>query len=97
MAEWQVGDLALCVHDHAVPWGWKLSTLRKGQVAKVAKVGPTKLGRTGLVLSDFDWEREFVSPFVGAWRFIKVTPPDADEFDRETIALLTGAGQDVGA
>lgn len=33
----------------------------------------------------FNW-----GPFWHASRFVKVTPPAADEFDRETLALMNG-------
>lgn len=100
MAEWQVGDLALCVK--VGPWVRIASGLvvesdpvRGGMVLTVRGVGINPFdGATALwfVGVGGDWPGDAYC----ASRFIKVTPPEADEFDRETIALLTGAGQEVG-
>ena len=76
MADWQKGDLALCVVG-------KYS----GRIYLV--VGVLKQGiQTGLLI-----EGSQSGHPTGAWcasSFRKVTPPKADEFDREVIELMNG-------
>ncbi|WP_062180667.1 hypothetical protein [Sphingopyxis sp. C-1] len=82
MADWQVGDLALCVVGGFVTV--------PGRVYTVSKLA---VGKNGLVLqlAEFEHlERHRLRKSLAA-RFRKVTPPPADEFDRETIALMNRA------
>jgi len=79
MTDWQVGDLALCVRAG--------ETIRAGEVHTVETIWPNKaLSLVGKVSSG--WRGSYHH-----WRFIKVTPPAADEFDRETIALMNRVEQ----
>lgn len=82
MTDWQKGDLALCVDDKPSPLGQHPA--RKGRVYTVATVvfGYDSLG---LTFEEIDHPNA-----VGyyASRFRKVTPPKADEFDREVIDLM---------
>lgn len=88
MSDWQVGDLALCVKPSVLA----TNPAQPGACYQVSGVflwcGPN--GEVvGLLLNEIPntgpgWRGH------AAQRFIKVTPEEADEFDRETIALLTG-------
>ena len=78
MADWQKGDLALCVKktDPGNP-------LRVGAVYTVERISAQ--GNLHL--------RGVAENGLGAFkrdRFRKVTPPKADEFDREVIELMNG-------
>lgn len=90
-ADWQVGDCALCVNN-----GPMVSSrgnvrftpeLHIGAIYTVSAVG------TGLKLAELP-DKEFHPDSRIKWlgynrkRFIKVTPPAADEFDTEVIELL---------
>ena len=87
MADWQKGDLALCVKDCSiigVPLG-SFNTVRE----VFEDIGLTSLEiQTGLLFEG----KEFPPPYTGvaAKNFRKVTPPKADEFDREVIELMNG-------
>lgn len=95
--DWQVGDLALCVDDRRCP-SYRWGGLCAGRIytvdAVTVDIGPRGFsalygkGRIGLAFADAPTP----SGTIGwdARRFLKVTPPSADEFDRETIALLNG-------
>lgn len=95
MRDWQAGDLALCVNDGRIRQAGRLNLprpeLRVGRVYTV-----TGVGLDGLVTANmaclFLAEVRSVAPNGGfaQTRFRKVTPPAADEFDRETIALMNG-------
>lgn len=96
-ADWQIGDLALCVNGGSPRYidefdCWENSAeyeLQQGRIYTVDRVD-LEFGITGLHFAGLDW----------AWlasRFVKVTPPEADEFDRETIRLLTSAPETVEA
>lgn len=80
MSDWQVGDLALCIRGGA--------SIKAGEVHAVVSVWDT-----GLSLAD-----KVSIARRGSYkksRFVKVTPPAADDFDRETIALLNGVKEPV--
>lgn len=85
MSDWQVGDLALCVKLEP----WRLSGTngpRSGHIYRVDVVTVNLWGETGLIFHSLP-----SLGYRGGWnanRFIKVTPPEADAFDRETIDLL---------
>jgi len=86
VADWQVGDLALCVKDGV--------HTRAGCPYTVCTLA---VGRNGLVLGLRElWhiEHHRISKSLAA-RFIKVTPQSEDAFDREVIDHM--AGQEVGA
>jgi len=91
VTDWQVGDLALCVANRLPP----------------PKDRPTKLLRVGAIYTvrSVRWsvgdqcvalglnEVRSRGP-LGDWHssvFRKVTPPEADEFDREVIEQMKGA------
>ncbi len=87
--DWQIGDLALCVKVGQ----WKRygtntvdeAPIRCGGVYVVRAIG-TFDGHRILWLEGIGGELTG-SAFIAS-RFRKITPPEADEFDRETIALL---------
>lgn len=93
--DWQPGDLALCVRrgilDHVCPAGVIVPLV--GGVYTVSRVW---MHPEGCRCLDFDGvengnpDPHSRIPFWGfdADRFVKVTPPEADEFDREVIDLL---------
>lgn len=92
MSDWQVGDLALCVDDNRRPVTSRDTGLRRGKVYAVTdvQVVPIIPPRTGLALDGVDMSA-FRFRLAGAMRFVKITPPDADEFDREVIEQMNGA------
>ena len=72
MSDWRVGDLALCIRSGP--------SIKSGEIKTVAAVWDTGLSLVG----------KFSTSRRGSYRlnrFIKVTPPEADEFDRETLTL----------
>ena len=95
--DWKVGDLALCVNDRKRVFGVYYPAVKSttgvalGRVYTVSGVvgrvegpwGPSDL----LAIDGLAWEK-CLSGGIGAWRFIKVTPPEADAFDYETIELM---------
>lgn len=91
MSDWQVGDLALCIctRDLKEPTtqgkGIAGRRLRMGAIYTVAGLNPHRLWGLSLVLA------EEGAGTAGAKRFIKVTPPVADDLDRETLTLERNA------
>lgn len=92
MTDWQKGDLALCVKGGVLPGGRAAATPRAGQVITVENVtfGPIIQCPSGVTLL---WSEDLPRNGSGdrkwaASRFRKVTPPKADEFDREVIDLM---------
>lgn len=88
MADWQVGDLALCTK--LGPWLYTdngelffKDAVRCGGVYTVSRVGE----QDGATFLCFEGCGNVGDDCYLASRFRKVTPPKADEFDRETIAL----------
>lgn len=87
MADWQKGDLALCVKVGS--WTYDGLGPKAGDVdtVKEVEVGPD--GALYLGLTDYRgdafWEERYL-----ASRFRKITPDKADEFDREVIDLMAG-------
>ena len=88
--DWQPGDMALCVKGG--PLGQPIDECpQAGRVYVVASV-------RNVMFWDGDFDQALELPDAPAndsgthcwWhrRFIKVTPPEADEFDREVIDLL---------
>lgn len=95
MADWQVGDLALCVRGGPLPGGVPhFAFPRSGQVVLVELVErwPTLQSPFGttLIFSEDLPENIGGSRCWAASRFIKVTPPEADAFDREVIEQMRG-------
>lgn len=91
MADWQKGDLALCVKEGS--WSDYKIALHVGQVHEVINV----LGRDQIELVGPEGQSCFLE--FAAWSptytfgesyFRKITPPKADEFDREVIDLMAG-------
>lgn len=88
MSDWQIGDLALCVEDGPSVWGQAVPAVR-GRIYTVMAIVVDGQGLTFL---------EIPHPNAEGYRkerFVKVTPPAADEFDRETIALMNRVGEPV--
>lgn len=94
MADWQPGDLALCVRRGLVICPTNGHSRHRGgfvrgaALKEVASILRTPLdnglfcGCVTLTFADGSSGIEY--------RFVKVTPPEADAFDRETIALENG-------
>lgn len=102
-SDWKIGDLALC--KKIGPWhqrsGKRLSSdgiaaPRAGGIYRVEsfRVHP---GYLGLILREFPAlvGRRQVKRSWQATAFRKVTPPPADEFDREIIDLMLGKPLEV--
>ena len=92
MSDWQAGDIALCVIGGKMPYSKGISVKefpKGGALYKVVKAGEISM--------DFSLKKalwfEDAPPNLGeervwaAFRFVKVTPPEADEFDKEVIEL----------
>ena len=86
MSDWQKGDLALCVRAP------RISTPSLTRVGGVYTVLREARDGQGAPVLDLDGIPFVGSNFKGhiAARFRKVTPPKADEFDREIIDLMAG-------
>lgn len=88
--DWQAGDLALCVSGGEYVHTGHLYTVT-GVIAALWVGGGDEVD-TAIVLAEAS-NLENVSfrhpqgPFWHGW-FRKVTPPEADEFDREVIDLM---------
>ena len=97
MADWQVGDLALCV---SIKPHWSDQAIsapfvpKVGGLYTVARCGLCRFGHN-LLLGLREDPNGLKHGYL-AFRFVKVTPPEADAFDREVIDLMTGAPQEVG-
>jgi hypothetical protein len=89
MADWQPGDLALCVDTSISPEGFTAPYLELGRVYTVYAVGVDPLGQFGLYLDELD--SDGFNGGVLAWRFRKIRPHTPDAEDAETIRLLRGA------
>lgn len=85
MADWRKGDLALCVDDSPSARGHR-AAIKKGGIYTVSEIVSWR-GQSGLELEDIEIPKSLYFGFA-AKRFRKVTPPKADEFDREIIALM---------
>lgn len=95
MSGWEVGDLALCVSkptaeeaNFTVP-GFMPEVGGIYQVSDVGTAVHVECGHEMFALA-FE-EDEDQSNGWNAARFRKVTPPAADEFDREVIEQMNGA------
>lgn len=86
MADWQPGDMALCVNDGLGFATGQPVPLKRGSTYIVSSVRPHSSGRIGLFLvgKEAHWPSGFDDS-----RFVKITPPEADAFDREVIELMT--------
>jgi len=85
MADWQKGDLALCVDDSPSAWGHR-AAIKKGGIYTVSEIVIWR-GKSGLELEGVEISKLYYAGFAPK-RFRKVTPPKADEFDREVIDLM---------
>lgn len=101
---WQAGDLAMCTYQGAwyaiSPWGIRREAEgpRTGQILTVRSVSRSYSGNLCLLFSDFP--DPILPGIVHGYRaiyFRKVTPPEADEFDREIIAAMTDQPEQVPA
>lgn len=104
MSDWQAGDIALCVkggkitdppyHAKDYPASGKFYTVE--YVGLIRFSGGMRHPKKALWFKDspknLDGQRVWA-----AHRFVKVTPPEADEFDRETIELYNKKGKPVDA
>lgn len=88
-ADWQIGDLALCVNDRPSPFFPTVACrLRSGAIYTVRGVGIDEGGQLGLFLEEvrsYGMKGGFVSS-----RFRKIRPHTPDAEDAETIRLLNG-------
>ena len=93
MADWQVGDLALCVSQAHPSFDDRATSLTVGRCYTVRAVGrpldwldgERALGLVEIIPNrgpEYGWPQSL---------FINITPPEADAFDREVIDLMTGA------
>ena len=91
--EWQSGDLALCIRTGRY--------LHAGQVLTVEAVTPAddlwSDGRfgVGLILAGVRHPANMPTGEFWHGHFRKVTPPKADEFDREVIELMNSKPEKV--
>lgn len=100
---WQVGDLALCVRKYSECGEFLFGEPEPGRVYEVLDVDVVEFADgdhdIALTLKDAPSctdEDDFpAGPVWWHGRFVKVTPPAADAFDRETIELMKGAPVDA--
>lgn len=97
MDDWQAGDLALCVKGGVLTPEYHHPGDAYPEAGRVYQVNDVDfdpdtdvlwlevLGAPDNVENGINF-----GPLWSAERFIKVTPPEADEFDRETIDLMNG-------
>lgn len=92
MSGWEIGDLALCIAGGKFTRAGSLYTVRdvklpdeKRQEGQVWYVNNSRC-----TLLRFAQTPHLKGQWASEKRFIKVTPPEADEFDRETIDLYRG-------
>lgn len=92
MSDWQVADLALCVSNKPDRHDPKAHLIVMGRVYPVAVVGLRNTdGALGLGFREVPVEDNPKKAYgFSARRFIKATPPAADEFDREVISMMPG-------
>lgn len=93
MSGWEVGDLALCINNKPDRRDPKASRLVMGHIYIVAVVGardPDGALALGFREIPVDGNPRKAYAFTAA-RFIKVTPPEADEFDRQVIEQMNVA------
>lgn len=90
MSDWQVGDLALCVRATGEPWKYLPGTpaMRAGSIYSVDGVVDI-CGQCGLIFQEHPSSHPQRAFCASAFR--KITPPAADEFDREVIEQMNGA------
>ena len=92
-ADWKKGDLALCVK--VGPWVWDTDNLPNGEqrvrAGMVLRVRAIQSKSCGALILWFEGVggHGYNDSFLAS-RFRKVTPPKADEFDREVIDLMNG-------
>ncbi|MGN6290415.1 MAG: hypothetical protein ACTHNA_14265 [Sphingopyxis terrae] len=96
--DWKVGDLALCVSLGAGGYDDPVDpvppAIRVGSSYTVTGVfaGVHVNGDPGIGLKLKEAKPTlFGAAGFDANMFVKITPPEADEFDRETIDLMNGA------
>lgn len=91
--DWQPGDYALCVTTSPFlcgggVWHTGRETVARGSIHRVERVAEPKPRGNGEPCDCGCISLRFAGSQSGiSTRFIKVTPPAADEFDRETIEL----------
>jgi hypothetical protein len=100
--DWAPGDLALCVRDGIIQCQNRVrhlgSRVRRGQVREVLSVQVPPPCEDGEPCDCGCRALFFAGGVSGVTvRFVKATPLAADEWDRETIALLTGKPAKVEA
>jgi len=90
MSGWEVGDLALCINNRLDRHDPRAGLLSMGHVYLVAVVGVRDTdGAFALGFRELPVEGNTKRAYAfTARRFVKVTPPAADEFDREVIDLM---------
>ena len=95
MSDWQAGDIALCVRPIQEYWEGSMSgfEVKAGKPYTVSRVTQGKT-KKGLLLQDGPSKNPLGW---AAINFVKVTPPEADEFDKETIELYNKKGKPVDA
>ncbi len=84
MGDWAPGDLALCIRTAITVAAGELHTVEEVLVGDMP--GDPHHGHIGLRLVG-----KVSATDCGAYHsagFVKVTPPEADEFDREVIELM---------
>lgn len=96
--EWRAGDDALCIDDRPPRFFPEAHRVERGKHYKVHSVRVTSRGSVALYIGI----GTSVTPegYPRGWdarRFVKVTPPEADEFDREVIKLLTSKPAQVSS
>lgn len=92
--DWQPGDLALCIKQG--PWRFALTLqvndgvpIRCGGIYRVRAIGHSVIASYPVLWFD-EYPGNGIHRAFAHFCFRKVTPPEADEFDREVIDLMAG-------
>ena len=89
MSDWQAGDIALCVKGGHFKYSRSdVQCPEAGRFYTVERVGHADFIEGYLpALWLVDGPYNVTGKVWPQFRFVKVTPPEADEFDKETIEL----------
>lgn len=98
-ADWQVGDLALCVNAspdwvYAEPAISAYARLEQGKVYRVVRLGENHLGKTGLDIGVPN--RDLFEGYADIWPpqcFRKIRPDEHEPCEAEFVTLLKRSEQ----
>lgn len=90
MSGWEVNDMALCIRAPGHCFGWHESPVKVGRIYTVERVVIDEYDNLGLGFVDVTFPGCTLNASMAS-NYRKVTPPAADEFDRQVIEQMNGA------